>query len=62
MGPRPSLLQLTVLGNGYLGTPKSVVVRSERQVYIFNCGEGPQRSLVEFSGGVGKGGIVAIDS
>ena len=53
MGPPPSLLQLTVLGNGYLGTPKSVVVRSERQVYIFNCGEGTQRSLVEFSGGVG---------
>jgi len=54
MGPPPSILQLTLLGNGYLGSPKSVVVRSERQVYIFNCGEGTQRSLVEFSGGVGK--------
>ena len=56
--PPPSVLQLTLLGNGYLGSPKSVVVRSELQVYVFNCGEETpeetRQSLEEFSGGVGK--------
>ena len=51
--PPPSVLQPTLLGHGYSGSPKSVVVRSESRVYVFNCGEEIRLSLVEFLGGIG---------
>ncbi|KPM06758.1 ribonuclease Z, mitochondrial-like protein [Sarcoptes scabiei] len=41
-----SRIQLTILGNGALFQP-SVIVTTEKINYLFNCGEGTQRMIIE---------------
>ena len=38
-----NLFQLTVLGNGSEGNPNALYVNTDRNSYLFNCGEGTQR-------------------
>ena len=36
-------VQVSVLGNGALGNPVSVIVNTDTDTYLINCGEGVQR-------------------
>ena len=38
-----NLFQLTVLGNGSKGNPNALYLNTDRNSYLFNCGEGTQR-------------------
>lgn len=40
----PSNLSLNVVGNGHIASGRSVVLSGDHKSYIFNCGEGFQRS------------------
>ncbi|CAF0819832.1 unnamed protein product [Adineta ricciae] len=42
-----SRINLQVISNGYAGTSKSLVLNSDQTNYVFNCGEGTQRTLQE---------------
>jgi hypothetical protein len=38
-----NVVQLHVLGNGSIGNPRALYVSTDRNSYLFNCGEGTQR-------------------
>lgn len=42
-----SRINLQVISNGYAGTSKSVILNNDQTNYLFNCGEGTQRTLQE---------------
>lgn len=42
-----SRINLQVISNGYADTCKSVILNNDQTNYIFNCGEGTQRTLQE---------------
>ncbi|CAF3759123.1 unnamed protein product [Rotaria socialis] len=42
-----SRINLQVISNGYAGTCKSVIINNDQTNYLFNCGEGTQRTLQE---------------
>ncbi|KAI0986489.1 hypothetical protein GJ496_009657 [Pomphorhynchus laevis] len=46
--PSP-LISLLTISNGFQKTPKSVVIRTDHRHYLFGCGEGTQRILMELS-------------
>lgn len=42
-----SRINLQVISNGYAGTNKSIILNNDQTNYLFNCGEGTQRTLQE---------------
>ena len=42
-----SRINLQVISNGYAGTSKSLILNNDQTSYLFNCGEGTQRTLQE---------------
>lgn len=42
-----SRINLQVISNGYAGTSKSIILNNDQTNYLFNCGEGTQRTLQE---------------
>lgn len=42
----PSFVSLNVLGNGALPNPRCLLLVTEFNKYLFNCGEGAQRAAV----------------
>jgi len=38
-----NVVQIHVLGNGSKGNPRALYVATDRNSYLFNCGEGTQR-------------------
>ena len=42
-----SRINLQVISNGYASTSKSVILNTDQTNYMFNCGEGTQRTLQE---------------
>lgn len=42
-----SRINLQVISNGYVGTSKSLILNNDQTNYLFNCGEGTQRTLQE---------------
>jgi hypothetical protein len=42
-----SPINLQVISNGYTGTSKSIILNNDQTNYLFNCGEGTQRTLQE---------------
>ncbi|CAF0999116.1 unnamed protein product [Adineta steineri] len=42
-----SRINLQVISNGYVGTCKSLILSNDQTNYLFNCGEGTQRTLQE---------------
>lgn len=42
-----SRINLQVISNGYANTCKSVIINNDQTNYLFNCGEGTQRTLQE---------------
>jgi hypothetical protein len=42
-----SRINLQVISNGYSNTSKSIILNNDQTNYLFNCGEGTQRTLQE---------------
>jgi ribonuclease Z len=42
-----SRINLQVISNGYADTSKSIILNNDQTNYLFNCGEGTQRTLQE---------------
>ena len=42
-----SRINLQVISNGFAGTSKSIILNNDQTNYLFNCGEGTQRTLQE---------------
>ena len=44
-----SSVYFRIVGNGAPGCPKSVLIDTDNQKYLFNCGEATQKIITEFS-------------